>query len=89
MKAEAIPIGERLLFQEAQLDRLFAVQGVSEHSLKVSRALLGHTQSELRNVHLKYHLQIRLILNEDQVKRYVKLRGYDGERRGSPQHIHQ
>lgn len=89
MKAETITIGERLLVQETQLDRLFAEQSVSEQNLKVSMASIGQTQSELRNAHLKYHLQTRLILTADQIKHYAKLRGYDGEHRGSPHHNHQ
>lgn len=79
MKAETIPIGERLLAQEAQLNRLFAEQGISAEKLKVATVAIGETQSELRNAHLRYHLQARDILNADQIKHYSELRGYTGQ----------
>ena len=79
MKAETILMGERLLLQEAQLDRLFAEQSISEENLKVATAAIGETQSELRNSHLRYHIHSREILTADQIKQYSELRGYAGK----------
>jgi len=56
MKAEAVPLGERLLEQEAALDQQFASRSVTPERLKVATAAIGVTQGKLRETHLKYHL---------------------------------
>ena len=56
MKAEAMPLGSRLLEQEADLDRQFANRTVTPESLKSSTAAVAATQGILRETHLKYHL---------------------------------
>src|SRR5215208_3498995 len=44
MKAETIPIGERLIAQEAALDKLFADHTITPEKLSVSIAEIGATQ---------------------------------------------
>src|ERR1700712_1404727 len=44
MKAETIPIGERLIGQEEALDRLFANHTVTSDALQVVTAQIGETQ---------------------------------------------
>lgn len=86
MKAEALPLGAKLLDQEAALDRKFADHSITPETLRAETAQIGMTQAELRNTHLKYHLQTAQILTPDQTQRYSVLRGY-----GSPaptQHEH-
>src|SRR3954465_8455815 len=56
MKAEAIPLGEKLIEQEAALDREFVDRRVSPDTLARLTAQIGETQGELRAIHLKYHL---------------------------------
>ena len=82
MKGEAVPLGERLIAQEADLDRLFARRTVTPASLDKITADIGRTQAALRAAHLKYHLTMMDVLKPDQVRRYAELRGY---RTGSPQ----
>jgi Spy/CpxP family protein refolding chaperone len=77
MKAEAIPIGAKLLAEEAELDRQFASHSITPESLKTRTAQIGATQADLRNAHLKYHLQTAQILSSDQMQLYSSLRGYD------------
>jgi hypothetical protein len=87
MKAEAVPLGERLLEQEAALDQQFASRSVTPGSLKAATAAIGVTQGELRDTHLKYHLQTAQILSAEQMQNYSVLRGYGS---GAPmQHQHQ
>ena len=76
MKAEAISVGEKLITQEAALDRLFAERIVSTRSLARLTAQIGETQGQLRTVHLKYHLTTAELLTADQRQRYAELRGY-------------
>ena len=80
MKAETIPIGESLVAQEQELDRLFAENVVSEQQLKAATQTIGETQARLRNAHLRYHLQARAILQPSQIRRYAELRGYGADR---------
>jgi LTXXQ motif family protein len=76
MKAEALPLGSRLIEQEADLDKQFANHTVTLESLKASTAAVALTQGELRDTHLKYHLSTVALLSPDQMTRYAELRGY-------------
>ena len=76
MKADAVPIGERLIRQQAELDQLFASKLITPESLARVTQAVGLTQAELRNAHLKYHLATVAVLTPVQVKRYGELRGY-------------
>jgi hypothetical protein len=78
MKAEAMPLGERLIEQEAELDRQFAGRTVTTESLKASTAAVAATQGLLRETHLKYHLSTAALLNPAQMVKYAELRGYGG-----------
>jgi Spy/CpxP family protein refolding chaperone len=80
MTAEVVPLGERLIAQEAELERLFAGRVVTPSSLRAATAAIGATQAELRNAHLKYHLLTSGVLTAAQTQRYSQLRGYlDGD----------
>src|SRR5258708_29748480 len=86
MKAETIPIGERLIAQEAALDRLFADHVITPEKLNAATSEIGATQAELRATHLKYHLSTVAMLEPSQIQRYSALRGYDN---GGSQEHHQ
>ena len=85
MQAEAVPLGEKLISQEGELDRLFAGRTVTEASLAASTRTIGATQAELRAAHLKYHLATLKVLTPAQSRRYVELRGYAGGAHGQHQ----
>ena len=76
MKAEAVPLGERLLEQEAALDQQFASRSITPQRLKTATAAIGGTQGKLQETHLKYHLQTAQILSAEQMQHYSVLRGY-------------
>jgi Spy/CpxP family protein refolding chaperone len=88
MRAEAVPLGERLLEQEAALDQQFASRSVTPERLKAATAAIGVTQGKLRETHLKYHLQTAQILTPDQMRRYSELRGYGSATPTQQQHQH-
>ena len=77
MTAESIPIGEKLIAQEAELDLLFAGRTVTPESLSAATDAIGKTQATLRATHLKYHLLTVELLTPTQVAHYSSLRGYD------------
>jgi hypothetical protein len=76
MKAEAIPIGDRLIAHEMALDRQFADRKITPKILIALTAQIGETQGELRATHLKYHLFTAELLTPEQAHRYAELRGY-------------
>jgi hypothetical protein len=86
MKAETIPIGERLIAEEAALDRLFADHVITPEKLSAATAEIGLTQAELRAAHLKYHLSTVAMLEPSQIRQYSVMRGYDNG--SSQQHHH-
>jgi hypothetical protein len=71
MKAEAIPLGAKLLQQEASLDRQFANHSITAESLKTMTEQIGVTRAALRDTHLKYHLQTAEILTPAQMQQYL------------------
>src|SRR6267154_5854467 len=77
MKAETTPIGERLIAQEAALDKLFADHAITPETLSAATAEIGVTQAKLRAAHLKYHLSTVAILEPSQIQQYSTLREYD------------
>jgi hypothetical protein len=86
MKAETIPIGERLIAEEAALDRLFADHVITPEKLSAATTEIGLTQAELRAAHLRYHLSTVAMLEPSQIRQYSVMRGYDHG--GSQQHHH-
>ena len=78
MTAETVPLGQRLIAQEAELDRQFANKTITEPVLAASMQAIGSTQAALRTAHLKYHLATIDVLSQTQVKQYAALRGYAG-----------
>jgi len=78
MKAEAVPLGEKLIAQEADLDQKFASKMITLASLAASTDAIGATQAALRGAHLKYHLLTLDVLAPAQIQRYAELRGYKG-----------
>jgi Spy/CpxP family protein refolding chaperone len=85
MKDEAMPLGSKLIEQEAELDRQFASRTVTPESLKASTAAVAATQGILRETHLKYHLSTGSILTPAQMTKYAELRGYGS---GHKRHHH-
>jgi hypothetical protein len=83
MKAEAVPLGERLIAEEEQLDREFAGKTITATGLTEALTRIGALQGSLRAAHLKYHLETVKALTSEQVIRYGELRGYAG---GAPSH---
>src|SRR5437660_4697834 len=76
MKVEAVPLGFRLIEQEADLDKQFAGHTVTPEMLRSSTAAVAATQGILRETHLKYHLFTAGVLSPGQMQRYAELRGY-------------
>lgn len=81
MKRESIPLGARFIEEEMELDRQFATRAVNPHSLRTVTAAAARTQGELRETHLKYHLSTAALLDQEQMRRYASLRGYQGPAR--------
>ncbi len=76
MRAETIPLGERIIAEEAALDRLFAGPTITSAMLTEATARIATVQGELRAAHLRYHLTMRDNLTPDQIALYDEKRGY-------------
>src|SRR5262249_24117368 len=87
MKAEAIPLGERLIGQEAEPDKAFAGKTITAATQAASTDAIGATHAALRQAHLKYHLFTVEVLTPAQIQRYAELRGYkEGTRHPQGRH---
>ena len=76
MLSEAKPLGRRLVHLEAELGRAFRSRTIDVERLDALTQEIGRTEARLRAVHLAAHLELRPILNEQQVTLYDRLRGY-------------
>jgi hypothetical protein len=76
MKAETIPIGRRIIEEEARLNSEFAERKVTAASLIEATKRIAGAQAELRATHLRYHLEMAEVLSSEQMSRYASLRGY-------------
>jgi hypothetical protein len=76
MKAETIPIGERLIVQEAELERQFSGRTVTAASLTDATSVIAGTQAALRAAHLRYHIATTVVLTPEQIRQFGELRGY-------------
>jgi len=76
MKAEAVPLGQKLIAAERDLNAAFADRTITPERLAAATAAIGELQGKLRDTHLKYHLATAALLTPDQIHRYTELRGY-------------
>jgi Spy/CpxP family protein refolding chaperone len=88
MKSEAIPLGTRLIEEEALLDGLFASKKITSADLARTTETIALTQARLRQAHLKYHLSMMDVLSPEQISRYRELRGYMSQDGSSHPHKH-
>ena len=75
MKAETVPLGERLIAQETDLDRQFAGKTATPASLQAATAEIGATHDALRFANLRYHLLTLDTLSPAQMRLYGDLAG--------------
>jgi hypothetical protein len=87
MQQQAQTIGAELINAERTLDRLFANAEAESVLLKAALQHIGRLRAELRFAHLDAHIRQRELLDDEQVKRYIHLRGYNG-RQGHSSHGH-
>lgn len=76
MRAEAIPLGQKLIAAETDLDRAFADRTITPERLEAATAAIAAIRGALRNTHLKYHLATAALLRAEQITLYAELRGY-------------
>jgi Spy/CpxP family protein refolding chaperone len=81
MKAEAVPLGQRLLDEERSLDRHFAERTITRDLLAALTRSIGETTGALRQAHLSYHLATLEALTPEQVRQYAVERGYGAQHR--------
>lgn len=76
MQSQAISLGKQIIAAEAALDDAFASGTIDEARLQDLTGEIAQLKGRLRAVHLQAHLETKVLLSGDQVRRYVKLRGY-------------
>ncbi|HXH13754.1 MAG TPA: Spy/CpxP family protein refolding chaperone [Alphaproteobacteria bacterium] len=81
MRAEAVRLGQQIVAQERELDRLFADHNAAGPKLQAVVREIARLQGELRLVHLQAHVDMKALLSPEQVATYDALRGY-----GTPAH---
>jgi Spy/CpxP family protein refolding chaperone len=77
-KAEARAIGARRIEAEQAIESMFRSGTVEEQALQKLVATSAVLEGQYRLAHLETHRRMRALLTEEQVSRYVALRGYDG-----------
>lgn len=78
-QARARALGVEVVEAERRLDQAFAGRQIDAATLSTLTADIGRRQAELRQEHLRTHLEQTALLDEQQVRRYAQLRGYASE----------
>ena len=76
MKAQAIPLGNKLIEAERALNLAFAKREIDDQKLVKLLDNISSVRKQLRYTHLAAHLQTMPVLKEEQVSLYNELRGY-------------
>ena len=71
-------LGRELVEAERRLDDAFARRTVDAAALRTLTGEVGRLQAQLREEHLRTHLEQAALLDPRQVARYNELRGYAG-----------
>ncbi|MDH3251569.1 MAG: Spy/CpxP family protein refolding chaperone [Ignavibacteria bacterium] len=87
MQSAARKLGEKIVRAEHALDAEFANETVSRKGLERAVVEIGRLNGELRSVHLAAHLETRTLLTQQQVEKYVALRGYRGRHHPQMKHL--
>jgi hypothetical protein len=76
MLAEALPLGEKILLAEAELELAFREKTITDDGLETHLLAIGELQADLRFIHLRTHIATYALLTPAQVETYNILRGY-------------
>jgi hypothetical protein len=76
MRADAIKAGEAAIAAERALDRLFTVGAANEEELRAAVAAAASVHGDVRFIHLRTHIQVKVELTSEQIAAYDRLRGY-------------
>ncbi len=76
MTAQAMPLGEKLIALESELDRQFASGTITDDSLRELLAQIAEVTRDLRYTHLATHFKTPPLLTAQQTETYNRLRGY-------------
>lgn len=76
MQSQAVAAGEQILELERQLDQRFAHRHIDAETLADFTARIATLNGRLRAIHLQAHLDTTVILTDEQVGEYNRLRGY-------------
>ena len=76
-KAEARAIGTKRVEAERAIEMLFRSGSVDDTALAKSVREAAVLEGEYRLAHLETHRRMRALLSDEQVARYVRLRGYE------------
>ena len=79
MQQSASDLGHQIVDGEHELDRLFASHTIDAESLAAHIGQIAQLQGRLRTVHLQAHLEMMEVLSQNQISRYIELRGYHGD----------
>lgn len=82
MQQQAMGLGDRLVEKESLLDQQFASGSITESNLKALLEEIAILEGKIRYVHLAAHLEQKRVLNQAQVHRYDRLRGYGAGHHG-------
>ena len=77
-KAEARAIGTKRVESERAIEMLFRSGKLDDTALAKSVREAAVLEGEYRLAHLETHRRMRALLSDEQVARYVRLRGYEG-----------
>ena len=88
METAAKELGADLVAAERALNEVFRSKVINDSSLSKLVKNIGDIESRLRAVHLSAHLQQTKNLNDQQIAKYMALRGYGRAGHGNHHNNH-
>ncbi|MEO5372081.1 MAG: hypothetical protein H7833_18585 [Magnetococcus sp. DMHC-1] len=86
MTAQAVPVGEEILRQEAKLDHLFASGHAAPDKITPVVMELGQLRGRLRLIHLNTHIAMQKILTAEQINHYNTARNHGQKHKPETSH---
>lgn len=76
MQQQASDLGQRIVVAEQELDKLFSRRKANIKKVQRLTSEIASLKGELRAVHLLAHIKQKLLMTEEQLGLYMRLRGY-------------
>ncbi len=78
VQVSAKQTGQEIVELEEELNKLFETGKITEKTLRARLDNIGKLRGQLRFIHMQAHVKMKGVLSDNQIQKYVELRGHAG-----------